>query len=119
VRRRAVFLVVLALAGCGEPEPSPLERARARDAELQAARAQAKDREEAIEKQRLGLGPSPIRSRNEALHWKQDLLNEYGARLTPLQRSALVTAELGSREEGEALCKKWTAENEAFDRGGR
>jgi hypothetical protein len=116
--RRLALAVVLAglggLAACGEPEPAedPISAARARQARLDEARERARSYEEAREARRLGLGAAPENS----ARIRQDLLERYGARLTPFQRSALLTEPISTREEAEARCLRWIAENERFER---
>ncbi len=97
---RVVFVAALALAaGCasGPAEPGPV----------------------------AGRAPPPLSSsrgredaeRERPARIKRDLLAKYGAELTPLQRSALLGAPIASREEGEALCRRWIEENRRFEKG--
>jgi hypothetical protein len=118
VRRRAAAAIFwLALAGCGGPEPQPgtIEYARKRDKERRDAEDRVRDYDAAHEQERIRLGMGG--GAGSIAKIRQDLLAEYGPRLTPFQRSALLTAPLASRDDGETMCRKWIAENEAFERG--
>lgn len=112
--RWAAALLLLALAACGEPEPGSAEWAEQRLKQQDEARRSVREVGEARERERLTLGAQPAAS---PARLKEELLLEYGARLTRLQRSALLAVTIASREEGEDMCRKWIAENDKFGRG--
>lgn len=115
--------LLLAGGGCASEEPErkrgpevghvsyvqSRERLRARD----EAAERAKEGWEAIERRRLGIQESS----GNSSRLKRELLDAYGVRLTPFQRSALLSSSIATREEGEAMCRKWIEENERFERG--
>ncbi len=106
----ALFLA----AGCSKPEPTPLEQARERQQRLDDAQARMREYEAARTRAAMQggtAGPSMAEVKHE-------LLAQYGAALTPLQQSALLGAQISSREEGEKMCLRWIDENRRFESGG-
>jgi hypothetical protein len=100
-------------AGCSHPEPTPSDRAQAQQQQLEDAQARRRSYDEARMKASLGTGAAQP-SMEEI---KQSLLDQYGMDLTPFQRTALLTARISSREEGEKMCQRWVAENRRFGAG--
>ncbi|HVY61810.1 MAG TPA: hypothetical protein VHF22_09165 [Planctomycetota bacterium] len=128
----ALALVLALVAGCSEPEPSPAERARRQQQAFEEAEAKARERDAKTARPvavapsgepgaagaRIGLGGS-TQQREPAWAVKRRLLEAYGARLTPFQRSALQTSSISTYAEGEAMCKAWIEDNRRFDEGSR
>jgi hypothetical protein len=135
-RGRSSSLLILALlsaAGCSEPEPTPVERARRQQAAFEEAEAKARERDAQRARQwvggdsgtagpadaQVGLGGGPQQQRQTPAAIKRQLLEKYGAQLTPFQRSALQTSSIGTYAEGEAKCKAWIEDNRRFQEGSR
>jgi len=131
---------MLAASCSSEPDPSdPMERARASVERRKAAEARMSERrraedEAALRRSRPGAAsatavvglelpheaapePGVLGTATPSGPWKRELLGRYAARLTPLQRSALLAARIGSYAQGEALCEGWVEENRQFESG--
>jgi hypothetical protein len=110
----AIVLTLSFAAGCAS-ELDPYERQRARNEAQMREAERARAQREVYERLKRRKGDEA--GAETAGKIRRDLLEKYGPALTPFQRSALLSAPIASREEGEAMCRRWIEENQAFEKG--